>query len=175
MMGLEPLDLLHGKCEQPFAPVRARSLKPAVRRDFPAIERTRPKPSERRTLPSLPRSQAPSRGSARFSAAAHEPSWTDPRRPAPSKWITPPRRVGSSRPALLAVHALQERHTLARSTRDRPAIRPGQTGARAHHRRGGRDRGGQRVARQHAVLKSSMRLRNPNLDLMNATQVELLA
>ena len=30
MMGLETHDLLHGKCERPFAPVRARSVKPPV-------------------------------------------------------------------------------------------------------------------------------------------------
>jgi hypothetical protein len=53
--GTRTHDLLHGKCQRPVAPVRARSLKPPVCRSFRAGERTEPNPSERRTLPSLPR------------------------------------------------------------------------------------------------------------------------
>ncbi len=56
--GTRTHDLLHGKCERPFAPVRAGALKPPVCRAFPPTERTRANPSERRTLPSLPQSRA---------------------------------------------------------------------------------------------------------------------
>src|ERR671935_1150160 len=59
MMGLEPTTFCMAKCERPFAPVRASSLKRAVCRRFRTIERTRVNPSERRTLPFLPRNQAP--------------------------------------------------------------------------------------------------------------------
>jgi hypothetical protein len=74
--GIRTHDLLHGKCEQPFAPVRARSLKPAVCSAFLPSERTGANPSERRTLPSLPRSQAPNRDSTSFSATCSASSQT---------------------------------------------------------------------------------------------------
>ena len=61
--GTRTLDLLHGKCERPFAPVRARSLKTAVCSDSRPHQRTRANPSERRTLPFLPRIQALNSGS----------------------------------------------------------------------------------------------------------------
>jgi hypothetical protein len=48
--GTRTLDLLHGKCERPFASVRAGSLKPADCRVSRPSERTRPNPSERRNL-----------------------------------------------------------------------------------------------------------------------------
>jgi hypothetical protein len=66
--GTRTLDLLHGKCEPPFAPVRAHSLKPAICGDSVQRERTRANPSERRTLPSLPLSQVLNPDSATFSA-----------------------------------------------------------------------------------------------------------
>jgi hypothetical protein len=55
--GTRTHDLLHGKCERPFAPVRARSLKPPIAGFLSA----RPNGSElerRRTLPFLPRTGA---------------------------------------------------------------------------------------------------------------------
>jgi zinc-ribbon domain len=67
--GTRTHDLLHGKCERPSAPVRARSLKPKVYRDFRTSERTRPNPSERRTLPFLPRSRSPT------AIEASRPTW----------------------------------------------------------------------------------------------------
>jgi hypothetical protein len=48
--GTRTLDLLHGKCERPFASVRAGSLKPADCRVSRPSERTRANPSERRNL-----------------------------------------------------------------------------------------------------------------------------
>jgi hypothetical protein len=53
--GTRTHDLLHGKCERPFAPVRSRSLKRPVCGGFGRSGRTRANPSERRTLPFLPR------------------------------------------------------------------------------------------------------------------------
>jgi hypothetical protein len=66
--GTRTHDLLHGKCEQPFAPVRDRSLKAAVCTAFRPSERTGANPSERRTPPFLPRPQAPNPDSSSFSA-----------------------------------------------------------------------------------------------------------
>jgi hypothetical protein len=60
--GTRTHDLLHGKCQRPFAPVRARSLKPALSGTSVQCERTEANPSERRTLPSLPRRRAANRG-----------------------------------------------------------------------------------------------------------------
>jgi hypothetical protein len=72
--GTRTYDLLHGKCARPFAPVRARSLKPSTRRAFRVGERTRPNPSERRTLPFLPRTYEPMDDrSPRMKGAANQP------------------------------------------------------------------------------------------------------
>jgi hypothetical protein len=67
--GTRTLDLLHGKCERPFAPVRTRSVKRLDCGTFPRIERTRPHPSERRTLPFSPRKRT-HRASGTVSSAA---------------------------------------------------------------------------------------------------------
>jgi hypothetical protein len=67
--GTRTHDLLHGKCERPFAPVRTRSVKRLDCGTFPRIERTRPHPSERRTLPFLPRKRT-HRASGTVSSAA---------------------------------------------------------------------------------------------------------
>jgi hypothetical protein len=52
--GTRTHDLLHGKCSQPFAPIRARSLKPQVCSDFEGSQRTEAKPSERGVQPLQP-------------------------------------------------------------------------------------------------------------------------
>ena len=52
--GTRTLDLLHGKCEQTFAPVRSGSLKRGVCSGFVSLERTAAHPSERRVQPLQP-------------------------------------------------------------------------------------------------------------------------